>query len=369
MKPSIALGGNICRLRRQAHVTQGDLASHLGVTKAAVSKWETGQSYPDLELLPRIAMYFSTTIDELVGYEPQLDRGGISRECARLRAAFAGGPFDQAHRQCQELVRDYYACYPLIAQVALVYLNHVDLAKGEERDKLVGEAMELCRRVRRGSESSADIKLAEAVEAAFLLASGDPRAVVEALGETPEVDMGTDILLASAYGALGQADEADMTLQGPLFQSLALALNRLSQLAMLYTSDPKKLEVAHERAVAIVEAFDMEKIYVNTAAVHLSFATAYAAGGDVRRCLDCLEDYERACKALDFPIVLHGDAFFDKVVTWLEMVNTLGTSAPRDEALVKRSMLESVSANPVFSAIAQEPRFRRIVASLERMSL
>ena len=368
MKPVITLGSNICRLRREAHITQGDLASFLGVTKASVSKWETGQSYPDLELLPRIATYFSTTIDELVGYQPQLDKGGIARECARLRAAFADGPFDQAHRQCQELVRDYYACYPLIAQIALIYLNHWDFAKGEEREELVGEAIGLCHRVKRGSESSADIKLAEAVEAAFLLASGDSCAVVEILGETPEVDMGTDILLASAYGALGRLDEADMTLQGPLFESLALALNRLSQLAMLYASNPGKLEVAHERAMAIVEAFDMEKIFVNTAAVHLSFATAFVAGGNVQRCLDCLEDYERACKALDFPIKLHGDAFFDKVVAWLEMVNTLGTSVPRDEALVKKSMLESVSANPAFAAIAEEPRFRRIVANLERMS-
>ena len=70
MKSAITLGANINRMRKEAHLTQDDLASFLGVTKASVSKWETGQSYPDLELLPKIATYFDTTIDVLVGYEP-----------------------------------------------------------------------------------------------------------------------------------------------------------------------------------------------------------------------------------------------------------------------------------------------------------
>ncbi len=368
MKSTISLGSNVYRLRKEAHLTQEELASYLGVTKASVSKWETGQSCPDIEMLPRIATYFSITIDELVGYEPQMDKANISRECARLRAAFAREPFEQAHRLCQELVRDYYACYPLLAQIAILYLNHWDLAEGEKRQELADEAIGLCHRVKRNSESSIDIKLAESVEASFLLASGDPHAAIEVLGDTPEIDMGTDILLARAYSALGRNEEADVTLQGSLFQSLVLVLNRLSQLALLYVSDPAKIQIAHRRALAVIGAFDMEKVYVNAAAVHLSFAAAFLMGGDAQRCFDCLEDYERACRELEFPVELHGDAFFDKAVVWLEKANTLGTSAPRDEGLVKRSLLESVSANPAFASIADEPRYKRIVKRLEEMS-
>ena len=180
--------------------------------------------------------------------------------------------------------------------------------------------------------------------------------------------MGTDILLASAYSALGQVEEADMTLQGQLLQSLTLALNRLSQLAMLYVSSPEKLAAAHERASAIIDAFDMEKLYVNTVAVHLSFAMAYMMGGDAQRCLDCLEDYERAARLLEFPVTLHGDAFFDKVVPWLEKVNVLGTEAPRSEDAIKKSLLESVTANPAFEAVACEPRFKRVVKGLEEVA-
>ena len=54
MTPVISVGNNIYRLRKEARLTQEDLASYLGVTKASVSKWETGQSYPDIELLPKM---------------------------------------------------------------------------------------------------------------------------------------------------------------------------------------------------------------------------------------------------------------------------------------------------------------------------
>jgi len=45
----------ITEKRRAKGVTQEELATHLGVTKASVSKWETGASYPDIELLNNIA--------------------------------------------------------------------------------------------------------------------------------------------------------------------------------------------------------------------------------------------------------------------------------------------------------------------------
>ena len=60
----VNIGATIARERSAAGVTQGALAAHLGVTKAAVSKWELGQSLPDVALLPRIAAYFGITLDE-----------------------------------------------------------------------------------------------------------------------------------------------------------------------------------------------------------------------------------------------------------------------------------------------------------------
>ena len=54
--------------RKERDFTQEKLANILGVTKAAVSKWENSESYPDITMLPKIAQLFHITMDDLFGY-------------------------------------------------------------------------------------------------------------------------------------------------------------------------------------------------------------------------------------------------------------------------------------------------------------
>ena len=61
------LGKNICDLRKSKNVTQEELAAELGVTAAAVSKWENGYTLPDVLMLCALADYFTVTTDELLG--------------------------------------------------------------------------------------------------------------------------------------------------------------------------------------------------------------------------------------------------------------------------------------------------------------
>lgn len=64
----IKLGEKIKELRTRDGRTQENLADALGVTSQAVSRWEKGGSYPDMEMIPSIANYFGISIDELFGY-------------------------------------------------------------------------------------------------------------------------------------------------------------------------------------------------------------------------------------------------------------------------------------------------------------
>ena len=58
----------IVTLRRSLGLTQESVARALDVSIAAVSKWECGQSYPDIELLPKIAALFDVSVDYLMNY-------------------------------------------------------------------------------------------------------------------------------------------------------------------------------------------------------------------------------------------------------------------------------------------------------------
>lgn len=61
------IGKQIQELRKQNNITQEELAAPLGVTAAAVSKWENGYTLPDILMLCALADFFDVTTDELLG--------------------------------------------------------------------------------------------------------------------------------------------------------------------------------------------------------------------------------------------------------------------------------------------------------------
>lgn len=67
---TIQINEQIAFLRKQKGLTQEELAKALGVTNQAVSKWESTQCCPDIQLLPDLAKLFDVSVDELLGYTP-----------------------------------------------------------------------------------------------------------------------------------------------------------------------------------------------------------------------------------------------------------------------------------------------------------
>ena len=59
-------GQNMQAKRKAANLTQQQLAEKVGLTRQAISKYETGESFPDISIVIRIAEVFGTSIDELV---------------------------------------------------------------------------------------------------------------------------------------------------------------------------------------------------------------------------------------------------------------------------------------------------------------
>ena len=60
------IGEKIAELRRQNNMSQEELAEKLGISRQSVSKWESGQSLPDIEKLPVLSDLFHVSIDYLV---------------------------------------------------------------------------------------------------------------------------------------------------------------------------------------------------------------------------------------------------------------------------------------------------------------
>ena len=69
-------GAYLCQLRKAKGLTQSELADKLNVTRQSVSKWELGDSFPDISLLAKISEIFGISVDTLISAgepESQLD--------------------------------------------------------------------------------------------------------------------------------------------------------------------------------------------------------------------------------------------------------------------------------------------------------
>lgn len=86
-------GTRIAGLREKAKMTQADLAEKLSVSAQAISKWETGSGYPDVETIPQLAKVFETTTDYLFGCMKKENRVFCFNVCHGTGGGNTGKPF------------------------------------------------------------------------------------------------------------------------------------------------------------------------------------------------------------------------------------------------------------------------------------
>ena len=150
MKPTmskIKIGEKIRLLRKKNDVTQDMLADQLGVTPQAVSRWESGVCYPDMNYLPLIADYFSVSMDELLCYS-SLQKAQRVRE---FMGAVEGLLDRDKVQEAMELLRGALAELPsnfeLQLQMAKVLSLHAINAPKAESKAALDEAVSLCHHI------------------------------------------------------------------------------------------------------------------------------------------------------------------------------------------------------------------------------
>lgn len=100
------VGRKIQELRRQKNMTQEDLAAAMGVTAAAVSKWENGYTLPDILMLCALADLFEVTTDVLLGRTQVTHYAMVAAQSMSL-----GQKVAEIARKYGIMVRGMYADY------------------------------------------------------------------------------------------------------------------------------------------------------------------------------------------------------------------------------------------------------------------
>ena len=127
----LEIGKNIYKLRKGKKLTQEELSRVVGVSVAAVSKWEGGISYPDITLLPVIAEFFDVSIDDLMNYEHNIsdeEVEKISFECIDLFEADE----EKAMSFCTKYLRKYTKAYNLKFTFASLIIMQASKTKDKD---------------------------------------------------------------------------------------------------------------------------------------------------------------------------------------------------------------------------------------------
>lgn len=117
----IDLKNKLRALRRQKNVTQEDLANHLSITPQSVGKWERGEGYPDITLLPKIALYFGITVDELLN----VDKARIEEKIAAYVEESRRNGFDGNRKKNLELWEKAHKEFPNNIEVMVNLMNAI----------------------------------------------------------------------------------------------------------------------------------------------------------------------------------------------------------------------------------------------------
>lgn len=350
--------------RKEMGVTQQQVAEYVGVSKAAVSKWEQGSSYPDITLLPKLATYFNISIDALLGYEPQMTKENIQKLYAQLAKKFSEQPFEQVQLEIEELLSEYYACFPLILQMAQLYLNYYQTS--EDPPAILDRVLLLCDRV---IALSANYKLAhesEMIKAYVMLLTGKPEEVLLTLGDEVGIHYGKEQLIATALGMTGQAAKAKEIMQVSMYQYMLGTISSATESLLMETDNSKHFDETVRRIEAMLEVFQVNELNINAGLVfYLKAAMGYVMQQRNDKAIEMIRKYYRICCEIEFPLALRGDEYYYLLDDWIARDINLGSQAPRDEMSIKKDLLGSLSNSPQFNCLKENEEFKATLINLK----
>ncbi|MFR5586003.1 MAG: helix-turn-helix domain-containing protein [[Clostridium] scindens] len=361
---TLNLAENLIRLRREKEVTQEEVASFIGVTKASVSKWETKQSLTDILLLPVLASYYGVTVDELLGYKPQLGKEQIQKIYHDLAAEFAEKPFEEVMDASRKLVKKYYSCYSFLLQISILWLNHYTFAEDPKSQMgILDETVELCTHI---IENCKDISIcndATVLKAIMDLQRGRPQEaldLVEDMLSPYRLASQSSGILIQAYQMVGDMDKAVSYTQISMFLHLLSLVEGATQYIAFRAQDKESCEETIRRMDGLIELFQLERLHQNIAAVyHYQVAVYQCQQEDIEGVFARLKRFvEIICDLLDHEAALHGDGYFNRLEEWFEGLD-LGKQMVRDKKLVLDNACQALE-NPVFSPLIEDKRLVRL---------
>jgi len=149
---NLLIGETIKRIRRERDLTQEEVAAHLGISFQAISKWERGDGYPDITMLPALANYFGISVDELLGMSELAQKDTYEK----INKIWSENNHAGAHRENVTLMRQALKTFPNNALLLVQLSTSLEKLDGtaDEKRKYLRESLAVQEQILRYGEDS-----------------------------------------------------------------------------------------------------------------------------------------------------------------------------------------------------------------------
>lgn len=356
---SIQIGQTIAKLRHAQGITQEQLATAIGISAPAISKWETGQSYPDITLLPPLARFFHTTVDALLAYRVTLTDDDREALYAQISTIFEAKGWAAGLTHCETILHEYPTDATLRLLLSANLLQNMalapdDAARNEARARQLAWLREAVAVAEGNTAVLARFQLAMHCLNAHQLDEAD-----EILTALLELDIDPRLAMPTLRMQQQRYDDAMKLAQQNLLHAIGDAVITLSTLTHLAikTDDLAAAQRYADAGDPLLSLFRLRKTYrATTAQARLSAAHS---AGDSEALLAAAQQF--AAGFLDLTPDTDSP-FLDRLFT-----SSPATADARNAAMLGL-IVTDFETNDAYDSLRGDPRFLQIIADLRGQS-
>ena len=356
----LLIGKNIQNKRKAMGLTQDQLATALGVSIAAVSKWETGGAYPDITLLAPIARLLGVTVDDLLGFEPQLSEDQAMEICDQCAKLFESSDYESAVSLGEKNIREFPNNPLLKLRMGSVFMMHIPCAGTEDAAANLLNRAEI---LMRDAAKSDNIQVREEAWhslSALLMQQKRYEEALKALDSIHSSEIEPNKMKVSIYYAMGDYEKSKQVAQYLLASHASgcdIALGTLANIAKKEKDYPLALRMENLN-LQLSQMFDKDKLYGQDLNHYLMIAQCHAEQKQERETLDSLQAF---LKCAQMPIghdVVKASPFFDSI----EM-----HESAQSKSYLNHCVREMINGNPAFDFLNGNQEFMDIQTALEQL--
>ncbi len=216
------LGERIVELRKNKGLSQEDLADILSTSRQAISKWERGESDPDIGRIKDLAIFFNVSIDYLLGYD--VETTSVNNFIERLKKSGEAGIYDISLDEIKMIVSRNSNNFNLIV-ASVIYLNDYYYINREEGllDLLIQYVKKAILLFQPNNAYNATLNDAHQTIATLYTTKGEYKLAKEYIKENQVIN--AEELLSQCELALGNYKEVEKITSGIFLNSIGSLIN------------------------------------------------------------------------------------------------------------------------------------------------